>query len=61
MMAAITALQCNSFYKVTCGCEVMEYGAAAISEPVFKPPPMAYFAFLTVYLISSDVLFGLES
>ena len=60
MMAAIIALQCSSLYKATCGSEVMEYGAAAISEPVFKPPPMAYFSFLTVYLISSDILFGLE-
>lgn len=61
MMAAILASQCSSLHKATCGSEVMQYGAAATSEPVFKPPPMAYISFLTVYLISSDILFGSES
>lgn len=61
MMAAVLTLQRSSLHKATWGSEVVGYGAAAASEPVLKPPPMAYIYFLTVYLISSAILFGSES
>lgn len=49
------------FSWATLDLEVMEYGAATTSKPVFKPPTMACFSFffLTVYLISSAILFGM--
>jgi len=53
--------QLISLLNATCGSEMMSYGAAAISKPVFKLPPMAYFSFSDGISYSCDILFGLES